>query len=929
MIQEVGLENLPNSYISLIEISEWSPKVNLVHTHFILKDIKKGKRFSWYKRGELGKYLKLLVVVSSNSSISTAIDSGDLPLDKLKISNHPDFDATQVQFREIKVGSAKDQILNDPTITPDGELYELEFGDRFYVRKDQRNVKLYCATYIDTQQYSEDYRIDLVSTTISSYTGPVASETVFVNGELSKDSFLFRTATNAIWSGPVRFLNGTYYSGSKGPATPSEVLRRVRVPNLKIKEYRKKKLLSPTPSEVDNKLPIFEPLTVSYNTDGSLSAMFGIDIRSLLLRNSILARRLTVVNENLLQKMVEEIKFENIVVVKQKQILRNITSRSGTPIKSKGDLLKAKVLVRTEDFAPFQLISVNTDMVRFEEIVISESTNMRHFAIRDYENYKAKGDYIYTLELKTQDPTKAYVDNLAKEAEMNLSKLKNYIERSKLKKNQNNSRTRFLDSFVQNELNLFGEETQPWNVATKIYTTYYNLFLSLSETDTKKISDSAIARIHPKFATPLSVDYFIKEYSELHQNFIRYFSAKLKRVSESTAKGSKSKSALQNSIVVKHNYKQVIVHEERDKNIVYYDFKEDIYPIITSKEFVSRAQQEKSKFFKSKPSLVGTGLEKVSKTAAQEMAKQADNIISYFTPNMIVAGDKSLDTSNPATVDLDAFNEVFVKTKKTIFRDEVEPKKLIKKKISIKPAKKIDAYLNKEKDNKKTVDENLGKNSKFRNAEEKFKPIIKSKVVSKIKGKLKSYKKQKISSKQYASDSSKIKNVIKNISTVKLPPSLISVIASESKSTKNNVLTSKVDLVSNQDTKDFFSLMYSNPVQIEVIRSYKKDARGRMIMSSPIWGLLNQEDLEKTTPLVCRFNVFNSKYFESQDMDLNIANENFVLISGSKITKSFNNKEIISMKDILNTIQQTENNKIEYQNSNLIAQSIEKDGPLR
>ena len=41
MIQEVGFDNLPNSYIRTIEISELSAFANRVHAHFILKDVKK------------------------------------------------------------------------------------------------------------------------------------------------------------------------------------------------------------------------------------------------------------------------------------------------------------------------------------------------------------------------------------------------------------------------------------------------------------------------------------------------------------------------------------------------------------------------------------------------------------------------------------------------------------------------------------------------------------------------------------------------------------------------------------------------------------------------------------------------------------------------------------------------------------------------
>ena len=257
MIQEVGFDNLPNSYIRLIEISELSSFANRVHVHFILKDVKKDGLFSWYNRDELGKYLKLFVVSSTNTTISAAIDNGELPLDKLKISKHPDFDPTQVQFRETKVGLDRKQILDDGTQTPEGELFEMEYGERFFVKSSEANLKVYCATFIDTVEFAKDYRLDLTHSEVSSYTGPVASESVFSNGEVVTSSFIFRTAKNGIWSGPTRFLNGTYYSGSTGGPNPSEVLRRVMIPNMKIKDYRKPKLIRTEPSVVDNKLPPF------------------------------------------------------------------------------------------------------------------------------------------------------------------------------------------------------------------------------------------------------------------------------------------------------------------------------------------------------------------------------------------------------------------------------------------------------------------------------------------------------------------------------------------------------------------------------------------------------------------------------------------------------------------------------------------------
>ena len=72
-----------------------------------------------------------------------------------------------------------------------------------------------------------------------------------------------------------------------------------------------------------------------------------------------------------------------------------------------------------------------------------------------------------------------------------------------------------------------------------------------------------------------------------------------------------------------------------------------------------------------------------------------------------------------------------------------------------------------------------------------------------MKNKLGKKNKKKFSSKQFAADSKNMKNLVKRIDKIRLPPSLISVMASESNSTKNNTLTAKTDLSSNPETKDF------------------------------------------------------------------------------------------------------------------------------
>ena len=496
-------------------------------------------------------------------------------------------------------------------------------------------------------------------------------------------------------------------------------------------------------------------------------------------------------------------------------------------------------------------------------------------------------------------------------------------------KNQNSSRTRFIDAFVQKELTRFGDQQQPWNVAAKLFSTYSSMFLDLNRADAKEIAESVVSKIHPSFATPLSVNHFIKEYSDLHQHFVRFMNPKTKRLSNLKGRTTKGKSSSENKINAKKVYKDIIMHEERDNAIVYYDFKEDVYPIITVKEYISRNQKEEEKFFNSKPSLVGTNLSKISKKAAEKLTIDASKITGFLTPSRIKARKMNVDLSEPSSVDLTAFNEVFMKANKK--KEPNKPDEQVKKKakLIIKTAKKIDKYLKPPIKETKTIEENVGKTSKFKSAQDSFKPVITSKVTSVIKTKLKKKNQKKVSAKQFAADSNKIKRLVKNIDKVRLPPSLISVVASESDTIKNNTLTAPTDLASNPETKDFFAIMYTNPVQIETIQGYRKDARGREIYSDPIWELLDEKDFDTTEPIICRFRVFNTMAFETQGFDMNIANEFFILQPESKITKSFNIKEIISMQQIVDIIEETEQRSIEYQMSNIVKQSIDKNGPLR
>ena len=123
--------------------------------------------------------------------------------------------------------------------------------------------------------------------------------------------------------------------------------------------------------------------------------------------------------------------------------------------------------------------------------------------------------------------------------------------------------------------------------------------------------------------------------------------------------------------------------------------------------------------------------------------------------------------------------------------------------------------------------------------------------------------------------------------------------------------------------------MYTNPVQIMTIKEYSKDKKGRTIYSKPIWKLLDEEDLETPNPIICKFSIFSTKIFETEGLEVNVANENFVLLPNSKISKVFEAEDTIPISYIVDTINSLDNNEVEYHTTNPVRQSKDKNGPLR
>jgi hypothetical protein len=69
--------------------------------------------------------------------------------------------------------------------------------------------------------------------------------------------------------------------------------------------------------------------------------------------------------------------------------------------------------------------------------------------------------------------------------------------------------------------------------------------------------------------------------------------------------------------------------------------------------------------------------------------------------------------------------------------------------------------------------------------------------------------------------------------------------------------------------------------------------------------------------------------FETQELEVNVANENFVLLPNFSISKTFTIEDTVSMEYVTDTVNSLDNNELDYHTTNPVKQSEDKNGPLR
>jgi hypothetical protein len=515
----IGKDLLPNVYIDNIKIYE----KRIVYSIFVLDS---NENPTWSSKKNLRDKLQIKILHHSGPP-----DTFDKNIDGLSFrKDEPDVDS---YF-----------LFDFNSQAPSGTIFQ--------------NHKVFRKTIVKKMDTSSIKNLTIYANLfMKGVEGPLTSEALIVGREMVNNSTVFVNSNGSQYGGPVHQHNGVYMEGSTHTAAPHAKLRRISVPNLKLKDYRRhnyhlKQLVK------DQPVPIFSNLIVSFDEHTKHNYMFFVNIKELLLTKTLYGRLLQNIDDHMLSDIMKnfKIRYLNISRIKVSSCFRDVVG--GKRIKSPTKTIHIENVLRaTEDEQNKFLKNISGEDINF--ISQNFSKDVYGFYFDDILDDKYYGNYQYKVEFSFYDPVIKHLNNSVDTLKDIISKSNKYLELLSSSQNYDyymeKPKSRFeglmpfrddLDSFMADSLN-------------KIKRFIFNM------TDQQAYQDlvSMYKLINKKTCTIESVNYFISEAKETLATYLRVFDFidyPIKRGHSSAGKLKKMFNA--NRITHEHVFNKIVSPQE-------------------------------------------------------------------------------------------------------------------------------------------------------------------------------------------------------------------------------------------------------------------------------------------------------------------------------------------------------------------------------
>lgn len=568
------IENLPNVCIRNIVLDN-SKETNAAYKITVDVAVKSDDfdavSKKWYEDDFLLKHLTLFVVKSSNTAFNQAVSSGDIMINEDNINLYSS-DSGDIQIKEISL-MKRSKVLRQNQ-EQDSFLITVEFKQEM----SSNDVDLYAMTRINMFDVSNSYGVDLKASEMRMYCGPIVSESIFRDGLIVDQSNLLETQDGERYYGPVhQHPSLGYMVGSKHTDSPHAALTVTTAPNTKLKDNRIVAYGSNNTTTQEYKgNAIFSGLDTSNNPDGTVNAIFTINMNTLLLTKSKYGRLLYNLNSEVYDPMLSNFKIKHLKIYKRR-VKQSKTNKRVSKYKTRELLiesrdrlgeqgLEGKLNIKALGVSGGNKIkSIKTDtfeILQFED----DSGETQHMSnhrkisslreesldvmISDYKNYtrtfsfidaepKPKFDdkYAYEVDISFHDPSIVALQSIMLEIQESISNLDRYINMSLRNKNYDFAGKRLKEEYRESLLSLF-PDSSPWIQSVVTYTKYYSLMKNLSELDQEEISSKAYVFLNPSSFDVHSAKSFLYKFKEFSCSFMSYFKISNKKMHSLTSGNS-------------------------------------------------------------------------------------------------------------------------------------------------------------------------------------------------------------------------------------------------------------------------------------------------------------------------------------------------------------------------------------------------------
>jgi hypothetical protein len=900
----VGMGNLPNVYISKITLSDNNTESFNLEVNLELSDIKQGKHFLWSDEKVFYDFLRIGVLVTSNTNLNDQLKNGQISplphdLTNFKFDNNiKQYDQTILSLRELKLDKSN-------------TTKQFSAKVRKTVPHSTKNYFVYVYAFIDTVAAANSLKIDLTGI-LKNYCGPVKSETVMINGTLQGTTTLFLKPDNVPWAGPVHEYEGTYMAGAMHTSTPHSVLKKATVQNLKLVDKRsfhfKNRL------QIRNSItPYLSELHCSFNNNTNLSGLFVVNVKQLMLSRVKNARKILGLSPELFDQMMNSVIINSMTIVRQQVKTTRGSNKVGTLKFGTAKVNSYKNVAITREQSSNQLINTNN----LQQVYLNKNPYIRYYQFVDRSMTKqSKGQYKYKLFFTIRDTTQRFIDSKIAELKSGYDSLK----AATLRMNR-------LVATKPREILLASPPDDNIMLSIRTYYTCLSYLKSLSKAQVDAMINKTLLSFLISNYNPKNGDAFLTKYNNLLIEFQNKFPSSGRGVSLKRPRSIR-KFRQPGIIKIEKQWEEVISFNELRRSYNYLGIKDNEgLAAISLTDLNKRADVEVNRLFDTNKSMVNLDIAELPPVVLEGIKNTRHSKLNFLAPLGFNLDDESIDVSDPSRVNNEKLTNNFLKMqevskiikrpsrsilKKKSNRRKTANKVLSKRKrkkimktgkfrfrVSLKkvPLRLVEA-INKNKMIKSV--EYLGENSEFVNTSKKDlnkipvlepnKAIIKDLVLSStnIQSDRNKENFEVDSPNNFLGQVTESKKFSK--STLKKAPNHFkALVASKSEGVRNNILEDDSDVLKDPSTKVLSEMTYRTTQRIEMLSGFETDSNGNSVVSRPKWIDLDTSLFDEGERIICRMRyteIPEMGLVPSQDFRIPVLNSIFIISEESLTEKT-------------------------------------------